>query len=102
MNLSCEEMCVLQAIAEHTLANPRVHVAHSLVVGMHESELAEKTGMTLDELMTIHHDEHDRVRRSGFVQTLSAKLLVGLTDGDPKDRFGYAWLTPAGLEASRK
>jgi hypothetical protein len=31
---------------------------------------------------------------------LCAKLLVGLTDGDRKDRFGYVWITPAGLQAS--
>jgi uncharacterized ferredoxin-like protein len=94
------EIRILKAIAEHARTNPKIHVAHSLIVGMHETELAEKTGIRLDELMTIRYDEHDRVRRSGPVQTLSAKLLLGLTDGDPKDRFGFAWLTPAGLQAS--
>ena len=83
-SLSRKELCVLQAVAGHTR-------------GMHETALVEKTGIPLDELMTLHRDDYDRVRRCGLVQTLCAKLLVGLTDGDPKDRFGYVWITPAGL-----
>ncbi|HVM61632.1 MAG TPA: hypothetical protein VMV72_12285 [Verrucomicrobiae bacterium] len=67
---------------------------------MHETALVKETGIPLDELMTIRHDEYDRIRRSGLVQTLCAKLLVGLTDGDPGDRFGHVWITPAGLQTA--
>jgi hypothetical protein len=68
---------------------------------MHETVLVKKTGIALDELMTLRRDEYDRIRRSGLIQTLSAKLLVGVSDGDRKDRFGYVWITPAGLQASQ-
>jgi hypothetical protein len=67
---------------------------------MHETALVKETGIPLDELMTLRHDEYDRIRRSGLVQMLCAKLLVGLTDGDRTDRFGYVWITHAGLEAT--
>ncbi|HTS16872.1 MAG TPA: hypothetical protein VMP11_04810 [Verrucomicrobiae bacterium] len=85
--VSRKELCVLQAVAGHSRE-------------MHETALVKETGIPLDELMTLRHDEYDRIRRSGLVHTLCAKLLVGLTDGDPKDRFGYVWITPAGLKAT--
>jgi len=98
--LSRKELCILQVVAGHPRRNLRIQGAESLPSGMHETALAEKTGIPLDELMTLRHDEYDRIRRSGLVQMLCAKLLVGLTDGDRKDRFGYVWITPAGLQAS--
>ena len=97
--LTPRELCILQAVAEHVPRNPQA--SHSLRTGIHETALVEKTGIPLDELMMLRRDKYDRVRRSGLIQTLSTKLLIGLTDGDQKDRFGYAWITPAGLQASR-
>jgi len=98
--LSPQEVCILQAVAGHAHRNLGIQGSNSLPPGMHETALVEKTGIPLDELMTLRRDEYDRIRRSGLVQMLCAKLLVGLTDGDRKDRFGYVWITPAGLQAS--
>jgi DNA-binding Xre family transcriptional regulator len=84
--LSPKEFCILQAVAGHSR-------------GMHETALVKETGISLDELMTLRRDKYNRIRRSGLVQTLCAKLLVGLTDGDRTDRFGCMWITLAGLEA---
>lgn len=98
--LSPGELRILQAVAGHARRNPGSSGSRSLPRGMHETMLVKKTGIPLDELMTLRRDEYDRVRRSGLIQTLCAKLLVGLTDGDRKDRFGYVWITPAGLQAS--
>ena len=84
--LSPKELCILQAVARHSR-------------GMHETALVKETGIPLDELMTLRHDEYDQIRRSGLVQMLCAKLLVGLTDGDRTDRFGYVWITRTGLDA---
>ena len=86
--LSLKELCILRAVAGYEAKR------------MHETALVRETGISLDELMTLRHDEYDRIRRSGLVQTLCAKLLVGLSDGDRKDRFGYVWITRAGLQAS--
>ena len=86
--LSPKELCILQAVAGHTR-------------GMHETALVRETGIPLDELMTLRRDEYDRIRRSGLVQMLCAKLLVALTDGDRTDRFGYVWITRAGLRAAQ-
>ena len=91
ITLSAKELSVLQAVAGYSPTN--------VPPGMHETVLVEKTGIALDELMTIRRDKYDRVRRKGVIQTLCAKLLIGLTDGDRKDRFGYVWITPAGLQA---
>jgi hypothetical protein len=100
ITLSPKELCILQVVAAHPRRNLRFQGSYSLPPGMHETALVEKTGIPLDELMTLRRDEYDRIRRSGLVQMLCAKLLVGLTDGDRKDRFGYVWITPAGLRAS--
>jgi hypothetical protein len=99
--ISANELRILQAVAEHPPANLQDQASPSPPQGMHETALVEKTGIPLDELMMLHRDKYDRVRRSGLIQRLSAKLLIGLTDGDRKDRFGYVWITPAGLRASR-
>ena len=99
-SLSSKELHILQAVAEHAYVNTKGRADPSQIPVLHETELAEKTGIALDELMTVHYDQEDRVRRSGLIQSLSAKLMVALTDGDPKDRFGYIWLTPAGMQAS--
>ncbi len=98
--LSLKELRILQAVAGHPRRTLRIQGSDSLPSGMHETALVKQTGIPLDELMTLRRDEYDRIRRSGLVQTLCAKLLVGLTDGDRKDRFGYVWITPAGLQAS--
>jgi hypothetical protein len=98
--LSPKELCILQVVAGHGRGTPRISGSDSLPPGIHETALVEKTGIPLDELMMLRRDEYDRIRRSGLVQALCAKLLVGLTDGDRKDRFGYVWITPAGLQAS--
>ena len=84
--VSPKELCILEAVSKHTR-------------GMHETALVKETGIPLDELMTLSHDEYDRIRRSGLVQMLCAKLRVGLTDGHRTDRFGYVWITRAGLDA---
>jgi len=98
--LSPKELRILQAVAKHPRRTLRIQGSDSLPSAMHETALVKQTGIPLDELMTLRRDEYDRIRRSGLVQTLCAKLLVGLTDGDRKDRFGYVWITPAGLQAS--
>jgi len=98
ITLSPKELRVLQAVAGHARRSLGIQGSYSM--GMHETMLVRKTGIPLDELMTLRCDGYDRVRRSGLIQTLCAKLLVGLTDGDRKDRFGYVWITPAGLQAS--
>ncbi len=98
--LSPKELRILQVVAGYPRRNLKVQRSDSLPPGMHETALVKETGIPLDELMTLRRDEYDRIRRSGPVQTLCAKLLVGLTDGDRKDRFGYVWITPAGLQAS--
>jgi len=100
--LSPKELCVLRAVAGHTSTNLEIEASHSLRPGMHETALVEETGVPLDELMMLGRDECDRIRKSGLVQMLSAKLLIGLTDGDRTDRFGYVWITPAGLQASHQ
>jgi hypothetical protein len=101
ITLSPKELRILQAVAGHVPRNLQIQAPHSPPTGMHETSLVETTGIPLDELMMLRRDKYDRVRRNGLIQTLSAKLLIGLTDGDRADRFGYAWITPAGLEASR-
>ena len=98
--LSPKELRILQAVAGRAPTNLQIQAPHSLPAGMHETALVETTGIPLDELMMLRRDKYDRVRRSGLIQMLSTKLLIGLTDGDQKDRFGYAWITPAGLRAS--
>jgi hypothetical protein len=100
ITLTPKELCILQIVAKHVPTNLQIQASHSPPRGMHETVLVEKTGISLDELMMLRRDKYDRVRRSGLIQMLSAKLLIGLTDGDQKDRFGYAWITPAGLQAS--
>jgi hypothetical protein len=100
ITLSPKELCILHVVAGHARGCLRSRGTLSLPLGMHETALVEKTGLPLDELMTVRRDGYDRIRRTGLVQTLCAKLLVGLTDGDRKDRFGYVWITPAGLDAS--
>lgn len=100
ITLSPKELCILRAVARHARRNLRIQGSYSLPPGMHETALVEKTGIPLDELMMFRRDEHDRIGRGGLIQMLSAKLLIGLTDGDQKDRFGYVWITPAGLQAS--
>jgi hypothetical protein len=98
--LSPKELCILQVVAGYAHRNLKISESCSLPSGMHETTLVEKTGIPLDELMKLRRDKYDRIRRSGLVQMLCAKLLVGLTDGDRKDRFGYVWITPAGMQAS--
>ena len=101
ITLSAKELCILRTVAGHAPTDLEIQASHSLRPGMHETALAEETGIPLDELMMVRRDEYDRIRNSGLIQMLSAKLLIGLTDGDRKDRFGYVWITPAGLQASR-
>lgn len=102
ITLSAKELRVLQAVAGRAPTNLQIQASHSPPTGTHETALVETTGIPLDELMMLRRDKYDRVRRSGLIQTLSAKLLIGLTDGDRADRFGYAWITPAGLQASSR
>jgi hypothetical protein len=98
--LTSKELCILRAVAGYASANRQIWASHLPPPGMHEGALVEETGIPLDELMMLRRDEYDRVRRTGLIQMLSAKLLIGLTDGDRADRFGYVWITPAGLQAS--
>jgi hypothetical protein len=100
ITLSPKELSILRAVAGHAPTTRQVRASHSPSAGIHETALVEETGIPLDELMMLRRDEYDRVRKSGLIQMLSVKLLIGLTDGDQGDRFGYVWITPAGLEAS--
>lgn len=68
--LTVNELRILQAVAGQAHRNLRIQGPNSPPAGMHETALVEKTGIPLDELMTLRRDEYDRIRRSGIVQNV--------------------------------